>query len=215
MKLFLTVLTLLFCSLSQAQVKIINEDQVSRDSSVLFKEIKNHIWIEGSRQMKEIALSAEGALVSYVAPGKYLVYDVEADKVKLNVVKIENDKSEVISTREFRVEKVGKPGVSFQREEDRTLSNGQTVNYSHLELTVPNRRYSSSWEVVHFEISIFKKDGSVAMPATFVSGKYPGKEIMDKIRQIGKGGKILFEQVVIKYKDGPYEKYGSLTVDAE
>jgi hypothetical protein len=215
MKLFLFVLTFLFCIASQAQVKIINEDQVSRDSSILFKEIKNHIWIEGSRQMKEIALSAEGAMVSYVGPGKYLVYDVEADRVKLNVLKIENDKSEVISTREFRVEKVGKPAVSFQKEEDRTLSNGQTVNYSHLELTVPNRRYSSSWEVVHFEISVFKKDGTIAVPATFVSGKYPGKELIDKIAQTGKGGKMVFEHVVIKYKDGPYEKYGTLTTNIE
>ena len=96
MKLFLSVLTLLFFTTSRSQVRIINEDQVSRDSSVLFKEIKNHIWIEGSRQMKEIALSAEGAMVSYVAPGKYLVHDVEADKVKLIVLKIENEKSEVI-----------------------------------------------------------------------------------------------------------------------
>ena len=205
-------MTLLSCLVSRGQVKIINEDQVSRDSSVLFKEIKNHIWIEGSRQMKEIALSAEGALVSYVGPGKYLVYDVEADVVKLSVLKIENEKSQVINTREFRVEKVGKPLVSFLKEEDRTLSNGQTLNYSHLEVSLPNKKFSSSWEVVHFEISLVKKDGSVAMPSTFVSGKYPGKEIMDKVQQLGKGGKMVFEQVVIKYKDGPYEKYGSLTV---
>jgi hypothetical protein len=215
MKLFLSVLTLLLCTASQSQVKIINEDQVSRDSFVLFKDIKNHIWIEGSRQMKEIALSAEGALVSYVGPGRYTVHDIEADKVKLNVIRIENGKSEIISTREFIVEKLGKPAVSFEKEEDRTLSNGQTVNYSHLELKVPNRRYSSSWEVVHFEITVFRKDGTVAIPANFISGKYPGKEMMDRIKEVGKGGRIVFDQVVIKYKDGPYEKYGALTMDIQ
>ena len=117
----------------------------------------------------------------------------------------------MINTRIFRVEKTGKPAVTFQKEEDRTLSNGQSVNYSHLEVGLPNKNFSNSWEVVHFEISLLKKDGTVVMPATFISGKYPGKEIMDRLIQTGKGGKILFEQVVIKYKDGPYVKYGSLT----
>jgi hypothetical protein len=139
MKLFLSILTLLSCFIARSQVKIINEDQLARDSSVLFKEIKNHIWIEGSRQMKEIELSAEGALVSYVSPGKYLVHDVEADRVRLTVLKIENGKSQAIEMREFRVEKVGKPSVSFVREEDRTISTGR-----NFELFTPGSKDSQS-----------------------------------------------------------------------
>ena len=213
MKQLFSALCLLVSSFSWSQVNIINEDLVSKDSSVLFKDINNHIGIEGTRGMKAIELSAEGALVSYVAPGKYLVHDVEADKVKLIVLKIENEKSQVIFSREFFVQKSGKPTVSLNSEEDVSLSNGQVANHTHLKVTVPNNNYRGSWEVAHFEITLKKSDGSTAMPATFISGKFLGKEITDQIKLLGKGGRIIFDQVILKYKDGPFQKYGSFSVE--
>ena len=203
-----------FCA-SWSQVNIYNEDLVSKDSSLLFKDLINHISIDGSRQMKAIELSAEGALVSYVGPGKYLVHDVEADRVKLSVLKIENEKSQVIFSKEFIVQKSGKPVVSLVREEDVILSNGEPANHSYLKITVPNGNYRGSWEVAHFEMTLVKSDGSILMPATFISGRYPGKIITDQIKLLGKGGKIVIEQVVLKYKDGPYQKYGSFTVQIQ
>ena len=116
-----------FCA-SWSQVNIYNEDLVSKDSSLLFKDLINHISIDGSRQMKAIELSAEGALVSYVGPGKYLVHDVEADRVKLSVLKIENETNlPTLTLSTERVARIGTQVLVFGYPEPVTTNTFLTV----------------------------------------------------------------------------------------
>ena len=88
-----------------------------------------------------------------------------------------------------------------------------TVRFAKFTSQKSNSKYSE-YTALHEHV-VFNKDGSVALPATFISGKYPGKDVIDKIQQMGKGGRIVFDQVVIKYKDGPYEKYGAINVNLD
>jgi hypothetical protein len=184
----------------------------NKDSSILFSDVTNHVSIVGVKDLFNLSFHADGAMLTWIGAGRYLLSDIKSNRVKLTISFGSNHKTDSLYAKEFTVEKAGIPSVSFVKEREVRYPDGQLMNDTRLAVKLPNPNYKGPYEVAHFEISVFKDDGSVFIPATFISGNKPGKTMIDQVKLL-KSGKINFDQIVLHYDDGPYQKYNSFSQD--
>lgn len=202
--------TLLFLALtliSPGQFKARNVDASSGDSSVIFRDIINHITIEGIKDLSRYGVSMDGAVFTYLGFNRFLIKKVISDTVKINVFRGALKKQKIVYSQKFIVEEAGVPSVILKEESDETFSSGQIFNRTRLQVRIPNPHYTGECKVAHFEISVRDSQDKLVMPVTFISGNYLGKSIYNKINSLTSGAKMYFTQVILTYPDGDYEKY--------
>src|SRR5207244_3415818 len=119
----------------------------------------------------------------------------------------------MLYSKSYKIQNVGKLSIAFLRKSDTTLSNGQRLNFSKLEVIPENKLYKSTFGVEHFEVSLIKAAGTELVSKQFVSGALPGINIVRQMNSLNAGGKIIFEQVIIRCQDCPYRKADSLTIE--
>ena len=191
-----------FCS---AQIRVRNADVYEGDSNILFRDVINHITIDGIEDFTQYRVIIEGGMLRIVGENKVLVSNLNNDRATISVLNVSNGK-EVYSAK-FIVQDAGEPLVYLEEEHDETFSNKQTINRSRLEVKLPNPNYGGSYEVAHFEIGLIDSLGNLVMAPTFISGKYLGKSIYEQINSLPTGGRIYFSQVILTYANGGYRKY--------
>jgi hypothetical protein len=206
MRLSLCIFFLFLAKLGLCQVDIKNTDLLHDDSAIVFRDVINHFKIEGIKDFKHHQVVIDGGMLSLIGENRFLVTSVKSNEVKIHVF-LSGKTSKEICTRVFHVEDAGEPTVQLQEKYDQTLSNGQVINQTSLEVSFVNPNYTGIWQVAHFEISLRDPAGNRVLSPSFVSGKYLGKVIYDKINELQRGGTILFSQVILTYPDGGYHQY--------
>jgi hypothetical protein len=207
MRHFIFIVFLFLAKFSIGQIRVNNTDVKNADSAIIFSDVINHFRVEGIKDFRNHQVTIEGGMLSLVGANEFLVRDVKKDKVTIHVFALAGKTKKEVYNGVFQVQDAGEPSVQLKEEYDQTYSNGQTLNRTHLEVVMSNPNYSGNWEVAHFEISLQDPAGNIVLPPTFVSGKYLGKTIYDKVEALTSGGKILFSQVILTYTDGGYHKY--------
>jgi len=197
--------------MSKSQISIKNTD-VLNDSAIVFRDVINHFTVEGVKNFIDYHVTIHGGMISLIGGNKFIARDFKANEIKIQIYSPSGKPSKKIYTRLFRVEEAGHPSVQLMEEPDKIFSNGDTVNQTRLEVFLSNPNYKGDWEVAHFEISLRDSSGTTVLPTTFVSGKYLGKPIYDKIIALSAGSKILFTQVILSYPYGGYRKYDDFTL---
>ena len=195
-----------------AQINVKNTDLLDPDSSVLFKDMVNHITIEGIKDFTQHQVTIEGGLLTYIGGNTALVTGLSGDKATVIVYrKIKNNRKEIHSAQ-FKVQDAGIPVVELVEKKDKSFSNGQIINETSLVVKMSNKNYDGDVAVAHFEMSLVDSSGNIIMPSTFISGKYLHKSNYDKILSLASGGKIYFTQVILTYPNGGYMKYKDFAV---
>jgi hypothetical protein len=213
MKLGILLASLILMQSAFAQVRILNTDLTETDSPIIFRDVMNHISVEGIKVSPYYLFTIQGAMLSLRGTNKFVVSHVSRDSVRINVFKAEKTKQVKIGSKVFRVQIAGEPSVVLDEEYDDSVSNGQILNQSRLEVKLPNPNYSGDYQVAHFEISLKDPAGNAVLPLTFVSGKYLGKAIYDKITSLPSGSKINFTHVILTYSDGGYMQYKDFVLE--
>jgi hypothetical protein len=213
MRLSIAIALLVLTLSSFAQTKILNTDLTESDSPIIFKDVINHISVEGIKVSPYYIFTIQGAMLSLRGSNKFVVSHVSRDSVTINVFKAEKSKQIKIYSKLFRAQTAGAPSVVLDEEYDDSSSNGQILNQTRLEVKIPNPNYDGDYQVAHFEISLKDAAGNIVLPPTFISGKYLGKVIYDKIVSLPSGGKILFTQIILTYSDGGYMQYKDFVLE--
>ncbi|MDB5252964.1 MAG: hypothetical protein JWP27_2133 [Flaviaesturariibacter sp.] len=202
------ILTLLFCLSSFGQIRIQNVDLKNRDSSILFRDMVNHIELSGLPDPAKVGIWIQGGMVSYIGKGKYLAMRLTGEEAVISLfAQKKSGAKTVLTSRRFFVQTAGEPSVTLDEEFTDTVSNGQELNRTRLEVKLPNPNYGGQYQVAHFEICLIDPMKNIVLPPTFISGEYLGKEIDDKIQALPVDGIIRFTQVVLTYPDGGFHKY--------
>ncbi len=212
MKLIIVLSFLIITKFGTAQIRVTNTDLASTDSQILFRDLKNHITIEGVKDFTQHAVTIDGGMLSLNGSNKILVSNLSKDEVKITVAKRGTNYTRKIHTARFKAQEAGEPAVVLEEEYDDSLSNGQILNRTSLIVKLPNHNYGGDYQVAHFEISLIDSVGKLVLSPTFVSGKFLGKYLYDKVNSLPPGGKIYFTQVVLSYSDGGYKKYKDFTL---
>ena len=214
MKYILCLLLQTLCLSSFGQHKIVNLDAANEDSAILFEDIINHIQFRGITDTDQVGIvCGKGTLTTIRRRNEYQVEVHNVSTTTVSMLKNIDDSFQNVLTKIFRVEVVGKPSIHFIQLIDTVYpSNHQRANLSRLEVTVPNRGYSNSYEVAHFEISLVTKNGKPILESALVSGKWVGESIMKRVKQLKKGDKIVFDQIIIRCRDCPYKKMETFSV---
>lgn len=207
MRVILVLVFFLFSAAADSQIRVRNTDLKNLDSSILFRDLKNHIEVTGIKDMSQYLVFWHGAYVAYIGDRKQLVTSISKDTVTLKVNFMGKGKSVVVYSRKFLVQDAGSPTVVLNEKENDTISNGQILNRTSLEVKVPNANYGGDLNVAHFEISLYDATGREILPPIFVSGKYLSREIYDQVKSLPGGSSIKFTQVVLTYTDGGYQQY--------
>ena len=207
MKIILLIAFLSFSNIGFCQLRIVNVDNIDNGSNILFKDLINHVSIEGMTDFRHHIVTVKGGASTLIGGNNMLVKNLLGNTATITVSGFSKTGKKETTSTIFTIETAGEPSVELKEENDESFSNGQVLNRSRLEVTLPNSNYNGNYEVAHFEISLSDSLGNSILPLTFVSEKYLGKDINDKILSLSKGGKILFTHVILTYKDGGYKEY--------
>lgn len=201
------IVFLFLAKASIGQIRVKNTDVVNSDSAIVFRDVINHVKVEGIKDFTHHQVAIEGGMLSLAGGNELLVIGIKSDTVTFHVFTVAGKTKKEVYSAVFRAQNAGEPSVQLKEEYDQTFSNGQTVNRTSLEVVMSNSNYGGNWEVAHFEISLQDPTGNIVLPPTFVSGKYLGKTIYDRVEALPSGGKILFSQVILTYAGAGYHKY--------
>ena len=207
MRYSICIVFLFLAKVSIAQIRVKNIDVLNSDSAIVFRDVINHFKVEGIKDFTRHQVAIDGGMLSLVGANELLIRDIKSDKVTIHVFALTGKAKKEVYNCVFQVQDAGEPSVQLKEEYDQTFSNGQTINQTSLQVVMSNQNYGGNWEVAHFEISLQDPAGNIVLSPTFVSGKYLGKTIYDKVEALPSGGKILFSQVILTYNGGGYHKY--------
>ena len=206
----LIISAVLYCSFCSGQVILENTDLKNNDSAIIFKSVANHFELVGDNVPELNVIQIKGGKMFRKSYNSFVVDYIESDTVQIEVSEMIGDDKKILISKVFKSVNIGEPSVELIFTKDTTYSNGQIINWSRLVVKFDNQNYTGSWEVAHFELSIFDSNGSVIKVPTFQSGKYLSKKNTDIFFPLNRGSKIIFSNIVLKYPDGEYRKYPDL-----
>ncbi|PZR23723.1 MAG: hypothetical protein DI535_23505 [Citrobacter freundii] len=195
------------------QLQLINEDVSHPDSLIVFHAHLNHFTLTGEEDLHLFGLRLKNGVVTYTGNGRYLVRSLSKEPVEITVFRRDEntDTQKIISTTVYQVQDIGECKVQLVEQEDEKLSNGQVINQTSLELSFTNKNYNGPSSIAHFEISALQPDKSKLFSNVFVSGKFLGVDITNRLKKLKKGGRLLFSQVVMYTQEGSYQRLSDVS----
>ena len=197
MKLSISIIPLLICLPTYAQVTLSNRSLVTPDTSILFQHMENSIKVLGTNR-KVHMVSQNGTGIA--------VHDSNTFVIRPNTLKPDTllvyAGKKLLLKQVFIIDTVPEPSLQLGNIESDTATINEIMANKVVRAVLKGSLYAFPVRIISFSTTCIGPAGETPDKAIAVQGNLLSPQQEDRIKQLKKNSKILFDDILAVTPDG-------------